>query len=133
MQVHYYVAPVQGTFNIPMIERRVASLPGAFRLADGRENTYVIAASTNMGRYLAAKLKIDPRMSLATQGMVTLSPTSIMVYQDAPAEILRQLEDFITWLFKTVPCRVLSDEGDDWTVRYANNPHALFVEEERWL
>jgi hypothetical protein len=58
---------------------------------------------------------------------------SIAIYQDAPPAVLSQMEEFVTWLLKTAPCRVLSEEGDDWTERYARNPHALFVEEDRWI
>lgn len=135
MQVQYYLAPAGSMpFNLQQIETRLRLLPGAFRLFQpGPDVTYVIAASNGMAKYLEAKLKLDPRTSLISQGMVTLSPMSLAIYQDAPKEILAQMEEFITWLFKAQPCRVLSDEGEDWTARYARNPHALFVEEDQWI
>jgi hypothetical protein len=134
VQVQYYLAPAGSQpFNLQQIETRLRLLPGAFRLNQPGDLAYVITASAGMAKYVEAKLKMDPRTSLISQGMVTLSPHSIAVYQDAPKEILDQLEQFITWLFKTTPCRVLSDEGEDWTVRYAHNPRALFVEEDQWI
>lgn len=134
MQVQYYLSPAgQLPFNLGVIEQRLASLPGAFRLAEPREISYVVTASKAMARYIEAKLKMDPRTSLISQGMVTLSPTSIAVYQDAPPAVLSQVEEFVTWVLRTYPCRVLSDEGEDWTARYAKNPRALFVEEDQWL
>jgi hypothetical protein len=136
MQVQYYLSPAGSQkFDVRALEQRVQSLPGAFRLHSSKspdELSYVIAASKGMARYVEAKLKMDPRTSLISQGMITLSPISISVYQDAPAAILSQVEEFVTFLLKAYACRVLSDEGDDWTERYATNPHALFVEEDQW-
>lgn len=134
MQVHYYLSPAgPRPFDLPAIEKRLASLPGAFRLNEPGQLTYVVTASKAMARYIAAKLQMDPRTSLISQGVVTLSPTSIDVYQDAPPAVLSQMEEFITWLLRGTPCLVLSDEGEDWTERYAGNPRALFEEEEQWL
>ncbi|MDB5097292.1 MAG: hypothetical protein JWM80_1713 [Cyanobacteria bacterium RYN_339] len=134
MQVQYFLSPAGSLpFNLQQIETRLRLLPGAFRLNQPGDVSYVITASAGMAKYVEAKLKMDPRTSLISQGLVTISPRSIAIYQDAPKEILQQMEDFITWLLKTTPCQVLSDEGEDWTRRYAANPRALFVEEDQWL
>lgn len=133
MQVQYYLVPATDKpFDTRLIEARLQQLPGAFRHPDPRDVSFVIAASKPMARYIEAKLKLDPHTSLLSQGMVTLDPRALTVYQDAPPAILAQMEDFVTWFMRTYPCRVLSEEGEDWTARYAQNPKALFVEEDTW-
>ena len=132
MQVHYHLLPQRGAFDVAAIEARLKALPGAFRHPRSEEPTWVIAASPAMAKFIASKLMLDPRTSLASQAMLTLAPTGISVYQDAPEAILAQLKPFVTWLMRATPCRVLSEEGEDWTKRYAKNPQALFEEEATW-
>lgn len=132
MQVHYFLLPQRGAFDLNAIEARLKAMPGAFRHPHAAELTYVIAASPAMAKFIAAKLQQDPATSLASQGVLTLGPTGISVYQDAPEPILAQLKPLVTWLMQAVPCRVLSEEGEDWTRRYAKNPRALFEEEATW-
>lgn len=114
------------------LEARLQALPQAFRHPDPRDRSWVVAADAGMARWLEAKLRMEPRTPLDTQGLLTLHPAAVEVYQDAPAEILRVLEPLVSWLLATWPCRVLSEEGEDWTARYASDPRALFVEEDCW-
>lgn len=133
MQVQYTLVP-QGDrpFDLRRLEARLRQLPGAFRHPDPKELSFVVAATRDMARYLAAKLANEPRTALVSQGYISLSAEAVGVQQEAPPEVLVQVEDFVTWLMTEVPCRVLSDEGEDWTARYAQNPKALFQEEDTW-
>jgi hypothetical protein len=133
MQVHYYLLPAEGKpFNVSVIQAELQRLPGSFRLPRSPDLSYVIAASAGMARFLEAQLTQRSSVSLATQGFVTLSPDCITIRQDAPREILTQMEPWVTWLMRDTPCRVLSEEGEDWTHHYGHNPHGLFVEEDTW-
>lgn len=133
MQLQYTLVP-QGDrpFDLRRLEARLKQLPGAFRHPDPSDLSFVIAATRDMARYLAAKLNGEPRTSLASQGIITLSERAVGVVQDAPQEVLDQVEGYVTWLMTEVPCRVLSDEGEDWTARYGHDPKALFLEEDPW-
>lgn len=107
-------------------------LPAAFRHPDPRERLWVLAAGPDLARWLEAKLRLEPHTSLVSQGVVVLHPTAIEVYQDAPHEVLVSLEKLVTQILRQWPCQVLSEEGEDWTARYAESPAALFREEEAW-
>lgn len=125
MQIHYFLAPAAETFDMEQLEARLGALPGAAKLPD-EEPTYLIAAGPELARELAAAAEFA---DLSGQGLIVLSPTGLDVYQDASEAVLRQIREFVTWLFETTPCRVYSEEGEDWTERYVSNPGALFEEE----
>jgi hypothetical protein len=132
VQVHYFLVPPAGTPFAEALEAKLMAAPAAFRHPDPRDRTWVIAADAGMARWLEARLQQQPDLSLATQAMVTLHPAAVEVWQDAPREILAILEPLVTWFMQAHPCQVLSEEGEDWTARYADHPHALFVEEDTW-
>lgn len=132
VQVHYFLVPQTDRPFADLVEARLRKIPAAFRHPDPRDRSWVIAASPQMGKWLEAKLRVDPRTSLATQGVVTIHPASLEIWQDAPREILASLEPLVTWILQTWPCQVFSEDSDDWTARYAHDPHALFVEEDAW-
>lgn len=132
MQVHYFLIPEGEASFTEALEARLNQLPAAFRHPNPGERTWVVAADPNMARWLEARLRQHPATSLETQGLVTLHPSAIEIWQDAPGEILAQLEPLVSWILRTWPSKVLSEEGEDWTARYAHAPHALFVEEESW-
>lgn len=133
MQVQYTLVPEgERRFDLRRLEARIQQLPGAFRHPDPSELSFLIASTRDMARYLAAKLATDPRTPLVSQGYVSLSEGAVGIVQDAPPEVLTQLEGFVSWLLDQQPCRILSDEGEDWTARYATNPKALFEEEDPW-
>lgn len=113
-------------------EVQLMKLPSAVRHPDPREKSFIVAATPAMAGWIEAKLKQDPRTSLSTQGLVTLHPASLEIYQDAPREILDRLQPFVTWFLQTWPCQVITEDGDDWTLRYAHDPRALFFEEDSW-
>ncbi|MEB3328496.1 MAG: hypothetical protein VKQ33_04625 [Candidatus Sericytochromatia bacterium] len=132
MQVHYFLIPEAGAPFAAALEARLAGLPTAFRHPDPRERTWVVAADAGMARWLAARVAQQPDLSLVSQGLVILHPAAVEIWQDAPREILATLEPLVTWFLQAYPCQVLSEEGEDWTARYAAHPHALFVEEDAW-
>lgn len=133
MQEHYFLIPPEGVAFGDLTEARLRRVPGCFRHPDPDEGrTYVVAASVPMGRWLEAKLKQDPRTSLVSQGLVSVHPAAIEIWQNAPREVLAALEPFVAWVLGNWTCQVLSEDGDDWTARYGSDPHALFVEEESW-
>lgn len=132
MQVHYFLVPQTDKPFADLVEARLRRIPAAFRHPDPRDRTWVIAASPQMAKWLEAKLRQDPRTVLATQGLVAIHPASLEIWQDAPKEILAALEPFVTWFLQTWPCEVFSEDSEDWTARYAHDPHALFVEEDSW-
>lgn len=123
------LAPTGGPFDLAAVEARLAALPGAFPHPDPGDRAYVVTAGPDAARLVADALAQDPHEALWGQGLVTLSAEGIRVEQDAPAPVLAQLRDFVTWLLETTPCAVYSEEGDDWTARYAAHPEALFEEE----
>ncbi|MEB3220712.1 MAG: hypothetical protein VKS61_01405 [Candidatus Sericytochromatia bacterium] len=132
MQVHYFLIPPPDAAFAEALEARLQLVPAAFRHPDPRDRTWVIAADAGMARWLASRLQQQPGVSLETQGLVTLHPAAVEIWQDAPREILATLEPVVAWFLQAFPCRVLSEEGEDWTARYAEHPHALFVEEDAW-
>lgn len=132
MQVHYFLVPPTDKPFADLVEARLRKVPEAFRHPDPRDRSWIVAASPQMAKWLEAKLKQDPRTALTTQGMVTLHPAAIEIWHDAPKEILAAMEPVVAWILKTWPCQVLGEDGDDWTARYAHDPHALFVEEDAW-
>lgn len=127
MQIFYQLAPQGGKpFDVRQIERQLTRLPGAFRLETAEELTYVVTTSPAMARHLQAELAENPETPLFSQGLVTLAPNAITVYQDAPRPVLDQLRTWVTWLLETYDCKVSSETGMDWTARYAKRPGALF-------
>ena len=133
VQEHYFLVPPAGTRFVDLTEARLRRVPGAFGHPDPAEGkTFVIAASPQMGKWLEAKLRQEPRTSLISQGLITIHPAAIEVWQNAPRETLAVIEPFVTWILRTWPCRVIGEDGDDWTARYGQDPHALFVEEDTW-
>lgn len=132
MQVHYFLIPPPQTVFLEVVEAWLHKLPGAFRHPDPRERVWVVAAGPDLARWLEAKLRLEPHTSLVSQGMVVLHPAAIEVYQDAPKEVLAGLEQVVTQVLAKWPCQVLSEEGEDWTARYAAHPADLFREEEAW-
>ena len=114
------------------LEGWLRRVPGAFRHPDPRERTWVLTASDDMARWLEAKLRLEPHTSLVSQGLVVLHAAAIEVYQDTSAEVLRALQDVVTRILSTWSCQVLSEEGEDWTARYARHPENLFTEEAAW-
>ncbi|HEY9721331.1 MAG TPA: hypothetical protein V6D47_04915 [Oscillatoriaceae cyanobacterium] len=130
MQALYFLAPGGGRrFDLTQLEALLMKLPGAFRHPDPTELCYVIAPNAAMAKAVEDQLHRNPGTSLASQGIVTLAPTGVRIEQDAPAAVHAQLKPFVTWLMRAYACKVYSEEGEDWTARYANHPEALFLEE----
>ena len=132
MQAHYFLIPPSGARFHDDLERWLHRVPGAFRHPDLRERAWVLTASDDMARWLEAKLRLEPHTSLVSQGLVVLHASAIEVYQDTSAEVLRAMQGLVTRILSTWSCQVLSEEGEDWTVRYAEHPEDLFREEEAW-
>ena len=123
MQSLYFLIPPPGrSFDVATLESRLKQLPGAVRHPAPDEVCYVIAPNREMAQRLARSLVQNPMTSLASQGVVTLSPTGIRVEQDSPPPVIAQIRTFVCWLMGTLPCRVISEEGEDWTRRYATHP-----------
>lgn len=130
MQSQYILTPGAGRpFDVAQIESLLKKLPGAFQHPDPKELCYVVTPNAAMAKAVEAQLRKNPKTSLTSQGIVALSPHGVRIEQDAPAAVHAQLKPFVTWLMRAYACRVYSEEGDDWTARYAAHPEALFQEE----
>ncbi|MEB3284746.1 MAG: hypothetical protein VKN33_05625 [Candidatus Sericytochromatia bacterium] len=132
MQVHYFLVLPPETSYQPQLEGWLGEMSGAFRHPDQRERMWVITAGPDMARWLEAKIRMEPGTPLVSQGLLVLHPETIEVYQDVPREILVSMKSLLMNVLQRWACRVLSEEGDDWTSRYATHPVGLFEEEDTW-
>ena len=125
-QYYYLTMPGEATFDVAALARELDGSRSVFRRPGCEELTFVVCDNPELAEYVEGRLVKDPQKCLDAQGLITLRPDRIFVYQSGIPAIMDQIEAFALPLIKQCSCNVADELGRDITDRYRNQPEKLF-------
>lgn len=107
--------PLDGAFDAAAVEKRLAAEPFTMRDPTDPKGPFLLCGAADVFQYVRVKLLENPESPYPTVCLVRVAPERVRLSQRAIGDSLRQGRQFAEWFVAHNPCRILDDEGNDYT------------------